>query len=532
MNLQWAKLCRIVVLTALSLLIGLTATAQATAAAKSAPGTDLYFGYAFLGTAKSDIYYSKYGPAPGGIVGSGDLYFSHSFGVQAEYSTFWGSNYCFHTLEFGPAFRHQFKWVNPFVYSILGAAWVSPSYQNNGRCTLGWATAATLGADFAPRRLHLPNHVAFRSEGTFQFTDVNFGPQPVHNTLVGGVGKITAYRVSAGLVYHIGAVPLPAHPAAFGCEAQPVTVYPGDPIAVTGRVINLQEDKKHPPVYAWSSSGGRIAGDAQGATIATGGMAAGDYTVTGRVSEGSGPAQHAECSASFRVVAYDPPTISCSANPSDIAPGGFATITAVARSPQNRALTYSYGTTAGQITYSGANATLSTADVSPGPLRIACNVVDDLGNAASATVEIAVSAPPPSLPLPSTPSRAIETMCSVSFDRDREHPAQVDNEAKVCLEEIGLRLIRDSDATLVVLGNHVPEETPDMAAERALNVKQYLTDEMGINPNRIELRTGEVTGRRVDNFLVPPGASWDPAGTSSFDPSRIERHGQAYTPNL
>jgi hypothetical protein len=58
-----------------------------------------------------------------------------------------------------------------------------------------------------------------------------------------------------------------------------------------------------------------------------------------------------------------------------------------------------------------------------------------------------------------------------------------------------------------------------------------MTDEKGIDPSRIQLRIGETSGRMVDDFVVPPGASWDPAGTDSFDATKVERHGQAYAPN-
>lgn len=106
---------------------------------------------------------------------------------------------------------------------------------------------------------------------------------------------------------------------------------------------------------------------------------------------------------------------------------------------------------------------------------------------------------------------------------------RVDNEAKGCLDDIALELNRESDAVLVVVGKHDPNEKPDAAAERTLNVKQYLTDEKGIDPNRIEVRTGETTGRTVDNVLVPPGATWDTGATTSFDPTRVQRHGQPYS---
>ena len=304
-------------------------------------------------------------------------------------------------------------------------------------------------------------------------------------------------------------------------------VFPGDPITVTGKVIDLQESKKLLPIYTWSSNGGHITGSAGGATVATGGMAAGDYVVTGRVSEGSGPAQHAECTASFRVVAFEPPTIACSANPSTVLTGGISTITSVARSPQNRGLNYSIGTSAGQITANGSSATLAAADVPPGTVNVTCNVVDDVGNLKSASTSIMVVAPPPPPPPPAPSARSL---CSVSFERDRKRPVRVDNEAKACLDDIAIELNRESDALLVVVGTHDPEEKPEAAAERTLNVKQYMTDEKGVAATRIEVRTGETAGRTVDNVLVPPGATWDSGGTTSFDPTRVVRHGEAYAP--
>jgi hypothetical protein len=245
------------------------------------------------------------------------------------------------------------------------------------------------------------------------------------------------------------------------------------------------------------------------------------------VSEGSQPTQHAECSASFRVIAFEPPTVACSASPDNVLPGGFSTITAVGRSPQNRALNYSFGGTAGQITAKGSTATLAAADVSPGPITITCNVVDDVGNAAKATTMITVSAPPPP---PVVAAPVARSLCSISFYRDKKRPERVDNEAKGCLDDIAIELNRDAGSVLVVVGKHDAQEKPEAAAERTLNEKQYLTDEKGIDPSRIEVRTGESTGRSVDNVLVPPGATWDTSGTTSFDPTRVQRHGEAYAP--
>ena len=366
------------------------------------------------------------------------------------------------------------------------------------------------------------NRLALRPiQADIEYSDINFGLNTAPTFFNGGVAKITAYRLSAGGVIRFGGS-TEELPASYGCVVQPVTVFPGDPITVTGSVINLETGRKLKPVYTWETNGGPIEATDDVATISTADLAAGDYVVTGRVSEGSRPTQHAECAASYRIQAFDPPTISCSANPSSILPGGISTITSEGRSPQNRPLNFSFATTAGQITGDKATGSLSAADVSPGIINVTCNVVDDLGKSASSTTTVTVVAPPP------PPAPAARTLCTISFDRDRKRPVRVDNEAKGCLDDIALEMNRESDATLIIVGKHGPEEAPETSAERALNVRQYLTAEKGIDANRIELRTGESTGRSADNILVPPGATWDTGGTTRFDPTRVPRHGEPY----
>ncbi|HEV2646065.1 MAG TPA: hypothetical protein VGU46_06845 [Acidobacteriaceae bacterium] len=488
---------------------------------------DIFAGYSYFHPHDSDIYSQPYFTLPDGFAASITGYLSQAFGVQAEYTDYPNDpDYCFSTAQAGPVFRHQVGRLIPYAHVLGGAARVGPSYnhQGTGDCKWTWGAEAGIGTDYVLPAPALRNRFAVRVEGDFQYSQVNFGPQLVPGTYVGGEGQIFAYRLSGGLVYRLGEIK-PPFPAAFACELQPVSVYSGDPITLTSSTTGLQQ-RRHPPIYTWTTTGGKLARAEGGVTIATTGLAPGDYTVNGRVSEGNAANQHAECTASFRVIAYQPPTLSCSANPSSILPGGFATITAAGISPQNRALNYSYGTTAGQITGTGTSATLSTADVPPGSITVSCNVVDDMGKSASATTTVAVTAPPPP---PPAPVPAAHALCSLSFERDHRRPTRVDNEAKGCLDDIALEMNRESDAVLVVVGKHDPHEKPEAAAERTLNVKQYLTQEKGIDANRIEVRTGETTGRTVDNVLVPPGATWDAAGTTSFDPARVQRHGEPYS---
>jgi hypothetical protein len=90
--------------------------------------------------------------------------------------------------------------------------------------------------------------------------------------------------------------------------------------------------------------------------VDTASLAPGSYTVKGNVSEGPKAGQSADCSATFTVKAFEPPTVSCSANPTTIKPGDTSAITATGVSPQNRPLTYSYSASAGSVSGTGNSA--------------------------------------------------------------------------------------------------------------------------------------------------------------------------------
>ena len=319
-------------------------------------------------------------------------------------------------------------------------------------------------------------------------------------------------------------------PAELRCIAEPATVMAGETVHVTGELAEGspggQAPGAKPPEYMWSTTGGQISTVGTAPRVSTAGLQPGDYVVTGRARTSRRKSQIHECRAAFRVVGSAPPSIACSASPTRIVPGAFTSITAVAKSALGWPLSYSYGATAGQITGTGPSATLAAVDVNPGTITVKCNVVDDRGQAATATIAVEVMPPPPP---PLAPAPAARSLCSVSFARDRKRPMRVDNEAKGCLDDIALQLTRDASAKLVIVGDHDTAEKPDAAAERTLNVKQYMTAEKGIDGSRIQVRTGENTGRLVENVLVPQGARWDPVGTTEFDVSQVEQHGEPYS---
>jgi hypothetical protein len=251
-----------------------------------------------------------------------------------------------------------------------------------------------------------------------------------------------------------------------------------------------------------------VTGTSETATIDTTSIAAGTYTLKGHISEGDKPGENADCSASYVVKAFEPPTVSCSADPSTVLSGDSSAITAIGISAQNRPLTYSYSSTAGSISGSGSTATLATTGAALGVVSVTCSVVDDKSGSASTTTSVTIAAPAAS------PGPSVSEMCSIQFQRDPRRPARVDNEAKACLDQVALSLQQSSDATLALVGNASSAEKGGnkLASERAINTKAYLVKDKGIDSSRITVYTGSQDGKVVSTVLIPAGATFDSTG--------------------
>jgi outer membrane protein OmpA-like peptidoglycan-associated protein len=339
-------------------------------------------------------------------------------------------------------------------------------------------------------------------EADYRYIHADFGPYtqiPTGGTL-GGRANLSGVDLSAGILLHFGHI-IPPPPVTYTCAVAPATVYPGDPLTVTGTALNLNPKKT--ATYSWTSTGGVVSGTSSTASVDTKDAAPGTYSVKGHVSEGTKPGMMADCSADFTVKAFEPPTVGCSANPSTVNPGDSATITANGVSPQNRPLTYSYSASAGSISGTTGTATLSTTGAAPGTITVTCNVVDDKGQTASQQTTVTVMAPPAPVAPAST------SLCSISFDRDTHRPTRVDNEGKACLDDLALNLQRSTDATLDVVGNAASTEKhgDKLAAERAVNTKDYLVKEKGIDASRVVVFTGTEDAKKVSTTLVPTGAT-------------------------
>ena len=317
-------------------------------------------------------------------------------------------------------------------------------------------------------------------------------------------------RISTGIVFRFGGNPAPPlpppSPLTYACTVNPSSVFQGDTIAVSGTAVNLDPAKTD--TYTWHVDGGTVTGASSTASIDTRNLVAGAYTVKGHISEGDRPGENADCTARYVVRLIEPPTVSCTANPYNVISGESSVITAVGISPENRPLTYSYGSTSDSVSGTGTTATLSTAGAPVGAITVTCNVADDKGLTGSGTTAVTVVAPI------AAPKPLTSELCAVHFDRDVRRPNRVDNEGKACLDQIALNLQSNSDAQLALVGNTASQEIGGnkLATQRAVNTKAYLVGEKGIDSARIKVYTGSQNGKIVSATLIPASATFDSNG--------------------
>jgi hypothetical protein len=537
-------------------LLPVALAAQTASAAKGSSNQlpsrwDIFAGYSYLApsgtvtttTATGAPVTASYdGVNVGGVV-SGAYYFNRFVGVQAEWGLHeWGvanpngsnvgtegNDDGFTTIGGGVIFRYPAKNVTYFVHGLANADLVNgPYFQNNT-----WGPGLTVGGGIDYETPWFNHHLAIRLfQADYEFMHVDFGVNAYC-----GCASINAARLSAGIVIHAGSL-APPPPVTLACSASPESIYPGDPVTVTATAGGL--NPKYNVIYSWSGTG--VTGNGTTATVATGSLAAGQYSIQAAVKEGKAgkeglkPWETATCTAGLTVKAFEPPTISCSVSPSTIKPGDTATVTSVGMSPQNRPLTYSYAASAGTVTGSGTTATYSSAGAPTGAVGITCNVSDDKSQSATSSTNLTITAPyvPPA---PHT-----QALCSISFANDKKRPMRVDNEAKACLDQVALDLKQQADAKAVIVGEQTSDEaakttkeqayaakhkhaTVDMfAAQRAVNAKDYLVTEQGIDASRVSVATGTTDGQTVEDYLVPAGATFsaDVTGTTPVDETAVK----------
>jgi len=492
---------------------------------------DIFLGYSYLAPKKTVAGTSIDDIEEGGIA-SISRYFTRNLGVQFEGDVHSPSENGPADADFsggsgGLIYRYPTAKITPFLHLLVGGERVgSYSLLDN------WGPVVTAGGgldwNIGPR-------MAIRFvQADYQFTHESYG------SAVAGSESFNSLRLSAGVVFSIGTI-TPPPPVTIACSASPTSIFPGDPVSVTATAGDV--NPKLNAIYSWSGEG--VTGSGTSASVATGLLAPGTHTVKCGVKEGKPgkeglkPGQSAESSTSFTVKAFEPPTISCAADPATIKPGDSVTITASAVSPQNRPLTYSYTATAGAISGSGTTAQYTSAGAPTGAVGITCSVADDKDHTATASTTVTILAPPPPPPQPH-----VQALCSIGFANDKKRLTRVDNEAKACLDQVALDLKQNTDAKAVVVGESTADEKATTAKEeakaakykhskvtvehfaeqRAVNTKDYLVTDQGIDASRISVMTGTSDGQTVENYVVPSGANFaaDVPGKMPVDETQVK----------
>ena len=311
------------------------------------------------------------------------------------------------------------------------------------------------------------------------------------------------------------------------CSISPSEIFAGDPILATMTTPNFKAD--HLIDYGWSTTGGKAPGIGAVTNLDTAGVPPGSYTVTGTATD---PREKlngtVSCSASFTIkTPPPPPTASCSAAPADVTVGQPSTITVSANSSDGRPLTYSYSATAGSIAGSRNIEDLATTGAAAGTtITVTATVADDRHQTASCTAAVNVLAPPPP-PAPPVTVAEVQEVGTCNFSDPRK-AARVDNVCKALLDGVALQLQREPNGRLVVVGYAEEMElvrASDIDGQRSVNIKNYLTGgegQAGIDPSRIEARTGPHGSRSAMLYFVPQDASYSGGDTVVVDESKTK----------
>jgi outer membrane protein OmpA-like peptidoglycan-associated protein len=504
---HWATL---VALAFALCLLGTYAAAQVTIQ----PQDEVYAGYSWLHPGGHYDGGLKTNDVTDGVDISNVYYlpYAHNLGVLIDASGHWGSSYfngLGHATDYyglgGLQYKYHTDTFSPFFRVYAGAIHqIPPGFFDRGS---QWNAALGAGGGFD---YYIAHHIAVRVvQADYIYSNYN-QIFPVTSK------QWNSLRLSAGLLYYLGNYYTPTPTAA--CTAQPTEVTEGEPVTVTATGSNF--NPKHTETYAWTTNGGKLdTANAQSAHIDTTGVAAGSYTANATITD---PKQKkggsATCAANYTVKAkpMNPPQVSCSANPSTVQAGTPSTITVTASSPDNANITsYSYTASAGQISGTGTSATLDTAGLPSGPVTVTASATDARNLTGSGSCTVSVEAPPP-------PPQCSKVN-SIQFP-DKKRPWRVDNTAKAILDDVASRMKQDPNAKIVIIGYADGEKAPmvgtgkkrhpmDLAAQRAVNAKAYLVQQQGIDPSRIEVRSGTGQSMTADIIWVPQGADENNATT-------------------
>jgi OmpA family len=397
-----ARGCVLSVALLSALIVVLLISSSAFAQSKSNPKWDAFIGYQYQQADGDSVPMAGGTPNnPGSYTfpdmdkgGGGALTFNFDphWGFESDfgYSRNTDQDASEFTASFGPRFIWRGDTAAFFLHALPGfnrVSYGSGAVTNNG---IGAVLGGGLDLPFSKKfswRLFQMDYVW----GKHNFSNLA-GPQfpSLRRPTFEGA------RLRTGIVINFGGAEVVPPTAA--CSVQPAEVMVGEPITATVAPSNF--NPKHTVTYSWSGTGGQVTGKDTTASIDTTNATPGSYTVTAHVTDPKAKSNNvASCSANYTVKPVppkNPPTMSLSANPESVTPGGSVTLTASCTSPDGVPVSVANWTASGgTVSGTGNSATLSTSGAAPGAVTVTATCTDSRGLNAQGSTLVTVQNPPP-----------------------------------------------------------------------------------------------------------------------------------------
>jgi hypothetical protein len=263
-------------------------------------------------------------------------------------------------------------------------------------------------------------------------------------------------------------------------------------------------------LYTYSTTGGRITGDGPNATLDLTGVAPGTYTVTVEVDDGCGCVSFATTTVTVNrcdcVARPTPqcPTVDVSCPDTGVA-GTPVTFTAsVSGGDASVTPTYNWTVSNGTISSGQGTSTITVDTTGVTGTIVATVEVGGYDRSCSVTDNCTVS-------FPETPrARKIDEYGRIQF-----------NDEKARLDNFAIELQNDPTATgyIIAYGGRVGRRGEAQA--RADRAKNYLVNQRGIDPSRIQTIDGGFREDLTVELWIAPSGATQPELSPSVDPSEV-----------